>query len=117
MIVNVMKKKYKICRQCKESFTPKRNDAVYCGDTCRWNAWRERKGNGPLSGIPETKEPEIDISANLRGVVDWEEISRENSSVPQDTNIPSPRENMPNARLFDATIKEKLKDVLANKDK
>lgn len=117
MIVNAMKKKDKICPQCKESFTPKRNDAVYCGDTCRWNAWRERKGNGPLSGILETKEPEIDISANLRGVVDWEELSREKSSVPQDTDIPSPGKNMPNPRLFDATIEQKLKDVLANKDK
>jgi len=113
-----MKKKDKICPQCKESFTPKRNDAVYCGDTCRWNAWRERKGNGPLSGIAETKESEeIDISANLRGVVNWEEISWEKSFVPHGTDTPSPGKNMPNARLFDTVTEEKLRSVLANKDK
>ena len=112
-----MKKKDKICPQCKESFTPKRNDAVYCGDTCRWNAWRERKGKGPLSGIPETKEPEIDISTNLRGVVDGDETGPEKSSMPQNNPAPSLGKNVSNARLFDTATEEKLRSVSANKDK
>ena len=112
-----MKKKDKICPQCKESYTPTRSDQIYCYDTCRWNAWRERKAKGQLSGIPETKEPEIDISAKLRGVVDWEEVSGEKSFLPKDANAPSSGENVSNAPLFDLTTEEKLKDVLANKDK
>jgi len=119
MPIIAMKKKDKICPQCKESFTPKRNDAVYCGDTCRWNAWRERKANGkePLSGIPETKEPEVDISANLRGVVDWEEIRRGKSSLPHDSPAPISGKSGLTTRLFEAATEEKLKDVEANKDK
>ncbi len=69
-----MKSQEKICPQCKTPFVPTRSDAVFCGPTCRWNAWREKKGkdapkiNEPLSGISKPERP--DLSQSLRGVID-----------------------------------------------
>lgn len=33
----------KLCKFCKQSFVPRRSDALFCGTTCRWNHWRHKQ--------------------------------------------------------------------------
>ena len=116
LTTSMKKKKDKICPQCNISYPPTRSDQIYCDDTCRWNAWRERKAKGILSGIPKSNAPDIDISANLRGVIDGDETGARDISGGENSLTDLTDVKILNTSLFNPANGEKLKEASAKKD-
>lgn len=55
----------KICEKCGYHFVPKRSDAKFCSDTCRWQA-RDRSKNAALKPNTATQQEEA-INRILNG--------------------------------------------------
>ncbi len=69
--------KTKICQQCQQTFIPKRSDAVFCGDTCRWNNWREKNPAKVVAKQPSAEvKQENNLSQTLRGVAGDEPVKK-----------------------------------------
>jgi Mn-containing catalase len=67
----------KVCQQCQQPFIPKRSDAVFCGDTCRWNNWREKNAAKVAAKQPPAEvKQENNLSQTLRGVAGDEPVKK-----------------------------------------
>lgn len=94
--------KTKICQQCQQTFIPKRSDAVFCGDTCRWNIWREKNVAKVAAKQPPAEiKQENNLSQTLRGVAGDEPV---NKSVFSPISEIDKKEEKPNFVLKDVQV-------------
>src|SRR5687768_9808408 len=88
----------KVCKQCKKKFVPKRSDAVFCGPTCRWNSWREKKGDtsrNSLAGLnlrqlKGTGKPDNNPLVGLKGVIEIGNKDSDPKGQEVKSDVPAP---------------------------
>ncbi|MCG3165003.1 MAG: hypothetical protein POELPBGB_00763 [Bacteroidia bacterium] len=107
--------KTKICQQCQQPFIPKRSDAVFCGDTCRWNNWREKNAAKVAAKQPpaEVKQENI-LTQTLRGVAGDKPVKKSVFSAISEIDK---KEDKPNFVLKDVQVEtEAYKQAKAKLD-
>jgi hypothetical protein len=82
-------KETKICPQCNEEYTPRRSDAIFCSDTCRWKNWNEKREQKSESlSLPVQKPnpvsiPPVNLHNTLRGILGSEELETPELGLPE----------------------------------